>query len=137
MNNEQDQKTKSPHLLQAATKADIIVMQAKLLEAQELRFAELMAEINELKGNTQNITRNTNNLSCNGKTATIKEFYTTKEFCEITGMKYKTVVAYCNSGKLKATTVSKDEGRHSWMIHREEIDNLVERAHKNVLPQIV
>lgn len=53
--------------------------------------------------------------------SSIKEFYTPKEFAEVTGLKYSTVVNYCNTGKLAATQLS---ASGSWLIPRSEIDRL-------------
>jgi len=58
-----------------------------------------------------------------------KEFYTPRQFSDITGIKYSTVILYCNSGKLQATQV-KNKG--SWIIYRSEVDSLISKAKENI-----
>ncbi|MBL4898577.1 MAG: helix-turn-helix domain-containing protein [Colwellia sp.] len=48
-----------------------------------------------------------------------KEFYTPKEFSEVTGMKYRSVIYYLNDGKLKAR---QEEIGGTWLIPRTEIE---------------
>ena len=58
----------------------------------------------------------------------IKEFYTPKEFSELTGLKYSTVVNYCNIGRLEATQLN---AQGSWIIYRSEVDKLIQLAQDN------
>jgi len=55
-------------------------------------------------------------------------FYTIKEFCAQTGLKYKAVNDYCNRGEIEATQV-KSGG--SWLIRKSEVDRLKLNAIKN------
>lgn len=59
-----------------------------------------------------------------------KEFYTPREFSEISGMKYSTVIHYLNTGKLQARQSGE---RGSWLIYRAEVDKLIQEAKSNVL----
>lgn len=63
------------------------------------------------------------------RNANRKEFYTPREFAEITSMGYSNVVKYCQSGKIKAR---QDHSRGSWIIHRDEIERYVEQANNNL-----
>jgi excisionase family DNA binding protein len=56
-----------------------------------------------------------------------KEFYTPKEFSEITGLKYDTVLKRCREGTLPAHQPYKNG---SWLIPSEEIDKIKEGAYK-------
>jgi len=60
----------------------------------------------------------------------IKEFYTPKEFEVVTGMKYSTVIHYCNTGKIKAM---KDDAGTSRLIARSEIERFITEAEENLL----
>ncbi|GAA5036556.1 hypothetical protein GCM10023207_31920 [Marivirga lumbricoides] len=57
-----------------------------------------------------------------------KEFYSPKEFSESTGMKYSTVVHYCNTGKLKAR---QDSPGGTWSIHVSELERFAYEASEN------
>lgn len=56
-----------------------------------------------------------------------KEFYTPKEFSDVTGLKYDTVLKRCREGTLPAHQPYKNG---SWLIPREEIDKIKEGAYK-------
>ena len=58
-----------------------------------------------------------------------KEFYTPKEFAEITAMGYSNVLKYCQSGKIKAR---QDGARGSWIIHRDEVERYIQQAKDNL-----
>ena len=58
-----------------------------------------------------------------------REFYTAKEFSNLTGIKYQTVIYYCNNGKIRAR--QPDIGG-SWIIPRTEIDRFHEEADDNL-----
>ncbi|MBL4625185.1 MAG: helix-turn-helix domain-containing protein [Flavobacteriales bacterium] len=58
-----------------------------------------------------------------------REFYTPREFSNITGIKYPTVIHYCNNGKIKAR--QHDIGG-SWIIPRSEIDRFKDEADDNL-----
>ncbi|PTB98018.1 hypothetical protein C9994_00225 [Marivirga lumbricoides] len=58
-----------------------------------------------------------------------KEFYSPKEFSESTGMKYSTVVHYCNTGKLKAR---QDRSGGTWSIHVSELERFAYEANENI-----
>lgn len=58
-----------------------------------------------------------------------KEFYNPREFAETTGMKYGTVIHYCNTGKLKARQ-SRSGG--TWSIHVSELERFAYEAEANV-----
>ena len=62
-------------------------------------------------------------------TLNTKEFYSPKEFSETTGMKYSTVINYCNTGKLKAR---QDRVGGSWSIHVSELERFAYEAGENV-----
>jgi transcriptional antiterminator len=57
-----------------------------------------------------------------------KEFCTPKEFSEKTGIKHRTILNYCNSGKIKAT--QKVAGG-SWTIHYSELERFISDAEEN------
>ena len=57
-----------------------------------------------------------------------KEFYSPKEFSETTGMKYSTVIHYCNTGKLKAR---QDRPGGTWTIHVSELERYTDEAADN------
>ena len=59
-----------------------------------------------------------------------KEFYSPREFSEISGMKYSTVIHYLNTGKLQARQAGE---RGSWLIYRAEVDKLVKEAKENTI----
>ena len=63
-------------------------------------------------------------------TNNMKEFYTPREFGEVTGMKYSTVINYCNTGKIKAR---QDGNGGTWQILRSEIDRFITEAEENTL----
>lgn len=58
-----------------------------------------------------------------------KEFYSPKEFSETTGMKYSTVINYCNTGKLKAR---QDCSGGTWSIHVSELERFAYEADENI-----
>jgi len=60
----------------------------------------------------------------------MKELYTPREFEAVTGMKYTTVINYCNTGKIKAR---QDGYRGTWLITRSEIDRFIIEAEENTL----
>ena len=57
-----------------------------------------------------------------------KEFYTPKEFSKITGIPHRTILNYCNSGKIKA--LQKVVGG-AWVIHYTELENFTKEAEQN------
>ncbi len=59
---------------------------------------------------------------------TEKEFYTPKEFSKVTGLKYTTVINYCNNGNIKARQEGK---RGAWVIHQDELKAYREQAQNN------
>lgn len=61
-----------------------------------------------------------------------KEFYTPKEFSKLTGMKYSTVIHYCNMGLMEADQYVKGG---SWIIYRSEVEKRVQRAKDNKVEQ--
>ena len=56
-----------------------------------------------------------------------KEFYTPREFSEITGLKYDLVLKRCREGSLPAHQPYKNA---SWLIPRAEIDKIRDGAYK-------
>ena len=58
-----------------------------------------------------------------------KEFYSPKEFSETTGMKYSTVINYCNTGKLKAR---QDRPGGTWSIHVSGVERFAYEADENI-----
>lgn len=58
----------------------------------------------------------------------LKEFYTPREFSQVTGIKYSTVVYYCNMGMLQAVQLVKGG---TWIIYRGEIDKRIQQAKDN------
>ncbi|MBL4653650.1 MAG: helix-turn-helix domain-containing protein [Flavobacteriales bacterium] len=58
-----------------------------------------------------------------------REFYTAREFSNLTGIKYQTVIYYCNNGKIKAR--HPDIGG-SWIIPRTEIERFHQEAEDNL-----
>lgn len=63
-----------------------------------------------------------------------KEFYTPKEFSDVTGLKYDSVLKRCREGSLPAHHPYKNG---SWLIPREEVDKIKECAYKWVRKQSV
>lgn len=59
-----------------------------------------------------------------------KEFYTPREFSETTGMKYSTVIHYCNTGKLKAR---QERNGGTWSIHVSELERFAYEAENNII----
>lgn len=57
----------------------------------------------------------------------IKEFYSPREFADLTGLKYDTVLKRCREGSLPAYHPYKNG---SWLIPREEVDKIREGAYK-------
>jgi len=57
-----------------------------------------------------------------------KEFYTPREFHEITGLKYSTVIYYCNIGQIKARQKC---NRGVWSISHSEVERFKQEAHNN------
>jgi len=57
-----------------------------------------------------------------------KEFYKPKEFAELTGIKYSTVIYYCNTGRLKARH---DGPKKSWVIHHSELERYASETIEN------
>ena len=54
--------------------------------------------------------------------------YTIKQYCELTGLNYNTVLARCRRGKLKA----RQEGKGtSWTIDGSEVDRYLKEAKEN------
>ena len=53
----------------------------------------------------------------------------TKEFSETTGLKYSTVVHYCNTGRLKAR---QDRPGGTWSIHVSELERFAYEADENI-----
>ena len=58
-----------------------------------------------------------------------KEFYTPREFSDATGMKYSTVIHYCNTGRLKAR---QERSGGAWTIHVSELERFAYEAQTNV-----
>lgn len=58
-----------------------------------------------------------------------KEFFSPKEFSETTGLKYSTVVHYCNTGRLKAR---QDRPGGTWSIHVSELERFAYEANENI-----
>lgn len=54
-----------------------------------------------------------------------KEFYSPKEFCAKTGLKYSTVIAKCKMGLLKAR---QDAPNSCWQIHSSAIEKYKKEA---------
>ena len=59
-----------------------------------------------------------------------KEFLTPKEFSQIIGLGYYTVIRHCNTGKIMAIQESGDRG--NWIIPYSEVDRLIEQANENI-----
>ena len=59
-----------------------------------------------------------------------KEFFTPREFSQTTGMKYSTIIHYCNTGQLKAR---QERSRGAWQIHSSEIKRFLHEAEDNTL----
>lgn len=57
-----------------------------------------------------------------------KEFYTPKEFSQKTGLPHRTILNYCNSGRIKA--LQKVVGG-AWLIHYTELENFIKEANNN------
>ena len=57
-----------------------------------------------------------------------KEFYTPKEYQLKTGIPYRTIIRYCNDGKLQALQKVFGGG---WLIYHTEIDRLILEAKNN------
>ncbi len=84
-----------------------------------------LATVNDLHGFYQKIVTEIK------KTVTennLKELYTPREFEAVTGMKYTTVILYCNNGKIKAR---QDGNGGTWLIARSEIDRFITEAEEN------
>jgi hypothetical protein len=64
------------------------------------------------------------------KSANNKEFFTPREFSQTTGMKYSTIIHYCNTGQLKAR---QERSRGAWQIHTSEIKRYMHEAEDNTL----
>ena len=58
-----------------------------------------------------------------------KEFYTPKEFSDLTGIKYSTVIYRCKNGRLKSR---QDTPCSSWQIDAKELDRYREEAKANM-----
>lgn len=58
-----------------------------------------------------------------------REFFSPKEFSEITGMKYSTVVYRCKTGKLKAR---QDNPNSAWQIFSSEIERYLNECNQNI-----
>jgi len=85
-----------------------------------------LVTINDLKLFEKNIIGHLKNIVSQ---ASKKELYAPKEFAELTGMKYTTVIHYCKSGKLMA---HQDGKGGSWVIYRSEVDRIIEEAKNNI-----
>ena len=59
-----------------------------------------------------------------------KEFYSPKEFSDLTGLKYSTVIHYCNTGRLKAR---QDRPKGAWTIPASEMERYTDEADNNIL----
>ena len=59
-----------------------------------------------------------------------KEFYSPKEFSDLTGLKYSTVIHYCNTGQLKAR---QDRPKGAWTIPASEMERYTDEANENTL----
>ena len=57
-----------------------------------------------------------------------KEFYTPKEFSIATGMRYSTVINYCNTGKLRAR---QEKTGGTWSIMASEIERFLRESESN------
>ena len=57
-----------------------------------------------------------------------KEFFTPREFSQATGMKYSTIIHYCNTGQLKAR---QEKSRGAWQIHASELERFQYEAEGN------
>ena len=57
-----------------------------------------------------------------------KEFFTPREFSHTTGMKYSTIIHYCNTGQLKAR---QERSRGAWQIHASELERFQHEAEGN------
>ena len=64
------------------------------------------------------------------KSANNKEFFTPREFSQTTGMKYSTIIHYCNTGQLKAR---QERSRGAWQIHSSELKRFMYEAEDNTL----
>jgi hypothetical protein len=67
-------------------------------------------------------------LLLDNKQDTGRKFYTPKEFCALTGMKYSTVAYRCKVGRLKAR---QDSPNCSWQIDVTEVARLTREANDN------
>lgn len=57
-----------------------------------------------------------------------KEFYKPKEFSDLTGLKYSTVIYYCNTGQLKAR---QNHPKGAWQIYHSEVDRFIMECKEN------
>lgn len=59
----------------------------------------------------------------------LKEFYTSKEFAHLTGLKYSTVIYKAKTGAIKAR---QDGPSCSWQISASELDRFKNEANENI-----
>jgi hypothetical protein len=59
-----------------------------------------------------------------------KEFFSPREFSQTTGMKYSTIIHYCNTGQLKAR---QEKCRGAWQIHASELERFQYEAEGNTI----
>ena len=92
---------------------------------EELNQLATVADIENLYSRIVNDLRDIISKSLNNK-----EFYTPREFSESTGMKYSTIIHYCNTGQLKAR---QERSRGAWQIHASELERFSYEAKNNTL----